>query len=235
MRFDSYAHVLNFKMTGTTFPAIHDDIFTMVCRNMPDDPQEQHEQNVAPKGPHRVILDVGCCYGLLSARMALKMPSARIVGIDCDNRYIKDAIAEKPADGGMGINTIPNVFYQQFKLDGSGMSLDNFRYLLKEKRIEYVVMRRVLPEIWETARQYNAHLPLEQEAEANDYIGVIARMLHELKIGVFLEGRKAVKNPKNRLSDIESEVAAFQEATEGGWRVADHLKECRFLVPVIHS
>lgn len=231
MRFDSYSHVLQHKMTGA-YPAIHDDIFALIEKNVKGNTDNQAgEVN---------ILDIGCCHGLLSVRIAEQIPFASVYGIDADNRYIKNAITERASKQVPNcVETIPNVKYQQFTLDGSEESLGNFAYLLKEQHVQYVVARRVFPEIWEAAKKYNIMSRVDGDMlparHANAYVGCLANMMNDMNIAVFIEGRKPTKNPVNELSSIEDEVSLFQRATGAKWRITDSLKECRFLTPVIYS
>jgi tRNA G46 methylase TrmB len=83
MRFDSYDHVAAYAKDGS-FPAIHDDIFMLI--------QRADTSEVPERGTHRTYLDLGCCYGLLTARIATKLPYAHAIGIDSNPHYIRKAI-----------------------------------------------------------------------------------------------------------------------------------------------
>lgn len=223
MRFDSYDHVAAYAKDGS-FPAIHDDIFMLI--------QRADTGDVPERGPHRTYLDLGCCYGLLTARIATQLPYARAVGIDSNPHYIRKAIAYYPEKPGYGVQPIERVEYQQFRLDGSEQSLSNFQYLLREKHVDFVVARRVLPEIWESA--LTICKPSDQ-SRAMDYMQKLTDILWLQRVGVFLEGRKPTPKATNLLCSIEKETELFMLPSpvhpRDAWIVKDTLGNCRYLVP----
>lgn len=162
MRFDSNEHVTAYYESGV-FPKIHDDIFRM-CKHI---------------NGHGAVLDIGCCRGLLSVRLAGVYE--KVIGIDANAGYIESAIR------------CDNVEYHCIKI--CDCTLDKIGEIASSERVFCAFARRVLPEIWDTGG-YNL---VEAFAETLRRAGVKC---------LVVEGRMPVKSAKNQLSSVDREIAA---------------------------
>lgn len=162
MRFDDDKYVDNFMNYGE-YPKIHDDIYYLdkYVKGLP-------------------VLDIGCCKGLLSVRLAQSHDV--VVGIESNSSYFNKAIHHD------------NVKYYHIKIDLD--TLTDVAGVIKEHGIKCVFARRVFPEIYETGGLELVH--------------TLSNVLHENGVEyIVLEGRKPSKNAKNKLYSIEREIAAL--------------------------
>ncbi len=118
-RFNDLQRVAHFKSTGR-FPSIHDDIIHAVKEYT---------------GDSKRCLDVGCCFGLLSARLVLECGKERIVGLEGNRTYLQNAIQ------------LPQISYQSAYITKA--NLWAVSKLIASNRLNLVIARRVFPEIYD--------------------------------------------------------------------------------------
>ena len=167
------------------FPNIHEPMFASIKRNTPEGAR---------------FLDLGCCQGLLAVQVAVKH-AGHVIGVDGSAGYIKNAIEH------------PNVQYYLLKIDGDE-ALCALQDIIMEHQVQFVIARRIMPEIVETAG-----------------IGLatkVARMFRTVGVGVFLEGRIDSKRAVNPLKNLAAETALF---TGERYRVLDERRGINYLVP----
>ena len=161
MRFSDYAYVEDYLEHGK-YPKIHDGIFAL-------------DRFI----PRCNVLDLGCCTGLLSLRLADVHPL--VVGVEPSTTYISKA----PEKG--------NVRYVVMGI--SSETLVSFGELISENRIEAVFARRVLPEI--------------SECGGVELVTSLAETMRGAGVKYLaIEGRKPRGNAVNRLSSIDDEILA---------------------------
>lgn len=167
MRFDDEEYVRAYRERGC-FPAIHSDIAWLIER-------------VIRAGAVRCAFDIGCCTGLLTARLAsLGVPQA--IGIDANARSL--ALAPR-ADG---------LVYHRMKIDARNLA--PFEQLLTTYRPQLIVLRRVLPEI------SGGRL-----AHARRFAEALHRAAPRV---VVLEGRVKSARSTHPLAGLEEELAVFR-------------------------
>lgn len=104
-------YINDYKSYGK-YPKIHDDISYLVCDT---------------KGNN--VIDIGCCYGLLSDRLSKKF---NVIGIEQNTYYCENAIYK-------------NVINMSITKD----TLDKLKNILIDNEIDIVVCRRVVPELYD--------------------------------------------------------------------------------------
>ena len=109
MKYDDLQRLEDFEKG--IYPKIHDDIFKLVSET------DGHS-----------VLDVGCCYGLLSNRLS---KSFDVVGIEQNKEYCKKSVYDKVVNMKISEDT-----------------LDDLRDIIKQNHIDIVVCRRVIPEMY---------------------------------------------------------------------------------------
>ena len=129
------------------------------------------------------VLDLGCSSGLLGQAIQHFCPDVSVHGIDAD---------EKAIEAGKRAGIQMSMTHLRVTQNTSFWVAD----LCKTLHVTAVVARRVLPEIFGA---YPAHL------------WTFAEQLHKAGVAqIFLQGRVAVPNPSNPLSDINKEIEALQ-------------------------
>lgn len=124
-------------------------------------------------------LDLGACHGLLGAAVAM-FPPAYVIGIEASREAI-------------GLAQLAGVPVQIIAMRIDTGKLPDLAGIIKRHRIDTVIARRVLPELW------GHDLPGGRE---------FARTLHGAGIKqVFVEGRRASPQARNPLDCIDREVA----------------------------
>jgi hypothetical protein len=177
VRFNSPEHLLAWRDTGR-FPAIHDAIANMAVANM--------------RG--RVLMDLGCSYGLLGHRIAQEMGGeVTVIGVEVDAKVI--AAAEEACVG---------VRFHTFKVERA--SLQELRALAIHYRVDTIVARRILPELFGDDRPAGVTFASDMAAS-----GVWE---------MFIEGRVATVNAVNPLRSIADEVdlvaGSYREVRRAG-------------------
>lgn len=163
MRFDDIAYVSEFLRFGK-YPAIHEPIFAM--------------DKYLPVGN---VLDVGCCTGLLSHRLATR--HNLVLGIEPNGRYLENAVKKS------------NVVYLKQAI--SIEELPNIRNAIQKYRINIAYCRRVFPEIYDTGGM--------------NLVREFIRTLAECGVKyVVLEGRKYSIKSVHKLCRIDLEVKCFE-------------------------
>lgn len=178
MRFNDNEYLHAYYKDGS-FPHIHDDIYIA---------STQIKIGVA--------IDIGCCFGLLAARIA--NDCEKVIGIDISEAYLQKAVKH------------PKVEYLKLGVDKK--SIDRLSYLLQSKRVDTVIARRVIPEIYETG---GFEL-------CNEFCDTLA------KCGVkyiVLEGRKSNSKAVNPLKNADEEVKAMSRH----YQLVGSYKNCRIL------
>lgn len=161
MRFNDDKYVEDYLKHGK-YPKIHDNIFSL-------------DRFI----PRCNVLDLGCCTGLLSLRLADAHPF--VVGVEPSTTYISKA----PTRG--------NVRYVIMGI--SDKTLSTFGDILSDNRIEAVFARRVLSEI---AKSGGVEL-VTSLAETMRGAGVKF---------LAMEGRKPVRNAVNIMPTVDHEILA---------------------------
>lgn len=175
MRFDAPEHLKAWKETGA-YPKIHDRIAQVACTEMLG----------------RVLVDLGCSYGLLGHRIA-KSVNGKAVGVDADEKVLLEAIAA-------GIDS------QLICLRVKRATISKLCEVIAGQDVDALIARRVLPELWG-----------EDLDGGKEFAGAIADAgVKEL----FIEGRVKSPGATNALSSIDAEVALmtgpFKESTRVG-------------------
>lgn len=159
MRFDSDEYLERYYRLGE-YPRIHDDIYCL---------------DGYVRGLN--VLDIGCCYGLLSARLA--DTHGVVVGIEPNAKYLSKAIRRD------------NIHYVRLAVTED--TLPELAKILRKYDIQAAYMRRVIPEIWETGGY----------ALVNGLIGTLAIN----NVGrIVIEGRKTTRNHVNPLYKVDKEI-----------------------------
>lgn len=115
MSYDSVEYLNNFKKTKE-YPKIHNDIFKLHTLVKVDN-----------------VLDLGCCYGLLTYRLAEVYKN--VIGIESNKKYAKYFIKKE------------NIHYYNFKIDMG--HIFSFNKILKDNNIQAVYCRRFIPLLYE--------------------------------------------------------------------------------------
>lgn len=110
--YDDYKYLEEFK--SGNYPKIHDDIFHLACLT-----------------PAKNVLDLGCCYGLLSDRLSKHF--SKVVGVEGNKHYCERAIYDN----------IINLRIQE-------SSLEQLKTIITDNNVDMVIGRRVLPELYDT-------------------------------------------------------------------------------------
>ena len=162
MRFDDLEYVSQYNTNGK-YPKIHDDIASL--------------DEYVPAG---VVLDLGCCTGLLSCRLAEKHNA--VIGIEANKHYLSAAVRKE------------NVHYINMKICEETMQ--DLKEIIVKHNINCVYARRVLPEIC--------------DAGGIKLVRAMISMFHECGIKhIVIEGRKCSKNSTHVLKSIEREKELF--------------------------
>lgn len=162
MRFDDDDYLKQFY-EKREYPKIHDDIFSM-----------------SEYVPARNVIDLGCCTGLLSHRLACKYNS--VVGIEPSEKYLAKAIQKD------------NITYVNMAILEE--TLPELKQIIKTYDIQAVFARRVVPEIYESGGM--------------DLVKKFIATLYDAGVQyVVLEGRKSNKNAVNPLHSIAEEARIF--------------------------
>lgn len=162
MRFDDVEYITHYHKTGE-YPKIHDDIFSM--------------DKYVPVGN---VMDLGCCTGLLSNRLAAK--HNLVVGIEANKKYLDNAVQKS------------NVHYYNTKITQE--TLSDIEKLVKKHKINVVYARRVLPEICDAGG-----VTLVQD---------LLRMFRENGVEyIVIEGRKCNSKSTHILKSVEQEKLLF--------------------------
>ena len=178
MRFDDLDYCVDL-IERNQYPKIHDDIFLM-CQGVKAD----------------TVLDLGCCHGLLSCRLATIFD--KVIGLEPSDKYIRNAI---PRD---------NVDY--VRLGITMKTLGELKDVIAKNKVNLIVARRVIPEIWETG--------------GFELVNGFVDTVHEADVKyIALEGRKPTKKPRNPLYNADREC----EVMQGKYIVEDKYKNCRLL------
>ena len=118
MRFNSPEHLATWQRTKR-YPAIHDNMAAAA--------------NSYVRGAR--LLDLGCSYGLLGARIAKEAGSHRPVGVDADKSVI-DAANQAG---------VPMEFYH---LEVNAETLSRLETIIMCHGIDVIIARRILPELF---------------------------------------------------------------------------------------
>ena len=164
MRYDDIEYCIEL-IKKKRYPKIHDDIFSLAKRI-----------NAS------CVVDLGCCHGLLSCRLADAF--THVIGIEPSETYLKNTVKKA------------NVEYVHMKIEMD--ALDELRKVLTQKNVEAVFARRVIPEIWETGGMALC------EALAKTFYSCGVKY-------VALEGRKKCKHPVNLLYNADRECEVFDK------------------------
>lgn len=128
------------------------------------------------------VIDIGSCKGLLSVRLAVSHDV--VIGIEANTSYYLKSIEHR------------KVKYFNVKVDFD--TLDGVKGLINDYGIRCVYARRVLPELYDTG--------------GLELIKALSKMLHDSGVQyIVLEGRKATKNAKNKLYDVDQEIASLKD------------------------
>jgi hypothetical protein len=161
-RFNSPEHLETWKTRGR-YPAIHDGIADAAASLM--------------RG--KQLLDLGCSYGLLGARIAKGAGQGMALGIEADGKVID---AAKTA----GVR----VFFNQIRITDETLSLVSV--LVRDHDIDVVIARRILPELFGDDLDLGRHFASEMAAAGVKEI--------------FVEGRVVSGRSTNALASIDAEV-----------------------------
>ena len=162
MRFDDDEYLKQYYQLNI-YPKIHDDIF------------ELHKYV-----PVENVIDLGCCTGLLSRRLADKYKM--VVGIEINKRYLDKAVKA------------PNIMYFNYGIEKD--TLVKLNETIKKYGIRAIFARRVIPEIYETGGFKLVH----------DFIDTVFKAGVEY---IAIEGRKSTRNAVNPLYSIDKEGVVF--------------------------
>lgn len=163
MRFDDIAYVDEYKKSGK-YPKIHDDIFSL-------------DANI----PVGNVIDLGCCTGLLSVRLAQR--HNLVIGIEPNKEYIKNAVPHE------------RCVYMNFKIDYS--NLKKLEQVILENHITTIYARRVLPEIC--------------DAGGIELVRDMIAMFRDCGVkNCVIEGRKCNSKSVHKLKNLSKEMELFQ-------------------------
>jgi hypothetical protein len=181
-RFDAPEYLTEWEGTGR-FPAIHDAIFNMTAATLP---------------PGARVLDLGACTGLLTAR--LNRAGYEVTAAEGN----AESYRAGHAAGTWGEAPVWTQYITPATLDG-------FASLLQERRIDAIIARRVLPEVY--------------DGMAGDF-GAFADVLRASPVHtIILEGRKASARTTHPLGSAARETAALW----GTWKVTEAAGDVRVL------
>lgn len=130
------------------------------------------------------ILDLGCSYGLLGARIADEAGGIKCAGIDTDAKVIEAAISA-------------GVAMRFFNMKITRETLPDLAVVLEETGATAIIARRVLPELWGEDQLGGAHFA----------ITLAENGVRE----ILLEGRVASERATNPLKSIGDEVRLLSE------------------------
>lgn len=164
MKYDSLEYIDNLKNKGQ-YPRIHNDIFKL------------HELVKVDN-----VLDVGCCYGLLTHRLSNVYKEC--VGIEQNSNYAKLFLFKD------------NIHYYNFKINKESIML--FNSIIKKHNIEAVYCRRVIPELYDTGGFELLHYFKQVLIQNNVKYLVI-------------EGRIKFKKAKHKFKTCYDEFAFFED------------------------
>lgn len=175
MRYDSAAHLAAWAKDGT-FPKIHNAIVNVAAAEL----------------GARVVLDLGCSYGLLGARL-IKMGVVDIaIGVDIDGDVLQAA-----HDAGVPIT--------QHHLKIEPATFAELLASVRGHRVTAVLARRILPEL------FGHDIPAGKQ-----FAHLLARAgVKEMVV----EGRVISPSATNPLQSIDAEVAMLDEAFKEKRRV----------------
>lgn len=173
-RFDAPEYLQEWQDTGR-YPAIHDAIFNMAAATLE---------------PGTPVLDLGACTGLLTAR--LQRAGYTVTAAEGN----AESYRAGRAAGTWGEAPVWTQYVTPATLDG-------FASLLAERRVEALIARRVLPEVY--------------DGMAGDFPAFADVLRHSPVRTIILEGRKASRRTTHPLGSAEREVAALW----GTWKVAE--------------
>lgn len=152
--FDDDKYLKQFKYG--IYPKIHNDIFYLTSNTIGSN-----------------ILDIGCCYGLLSHRLSKQF---NVIGIESSKYYCDRSIYQNIVNMKINENT-----------------LSQFRDILIKNKIDIVVFRRVIPEIYDCG--------------GDSLIHDIEKALYECDVEyIILEGRIESKRSVHKLKSINDEI-----------------------------
>lgn len=159
MRFDSDEYLRDFYEKGK-YPKIHDDIYTL----------DHHVRGLN-------VIDLGCCTGLLSRRLAESHPL--VVGIEAKRKYLAKAVKHE------------NIRYVNLKINFD--TLRDLERIILKYNVKCVFARRVFPELWETG--------------GVELVDRVKTLFYRCGIEyIVLEGRKSNSNATNPLRDADTEA-----------------------------
>ena len=164
MRFDDDGYLKQYYQSHV-YPKIHDDIF------------ELHRYI-----PVKNVIDLGCCTGLLSRRLADKYDF--VLGIEINKKYLDKAVKAH------------NIKYLNFGIQND--TLIDLNDAIKKYGIRAIFARRVIPEIYETGGF----------KLVNDFIDTVFKAGIEY---IAIEGRKSTRNAVNPLYSIGQEGVVFDK------------------------
>lgn len=159
MRFDSEEYLKDFYSNGR-YPKIHDDIFSL----------DSYVRGLN-------VIDLGCCTGLLSRRLAESHPL--VVGIEANRKYLAKAVKHE------------NIRYVNLKINFD--TLRDLEKIILRYNIKCVFARRVFPELWETG--------------GNELVDRVKTLFYRYGVEyIVLEGRKSNSNAVNPLRNANTEA-----------------------------
>jgi SAM-dependent methyltransferase len=163
-RFSDDKHIKNLLEYGT-YPKIHDDIFYLSKFIEADN-----------------VLDLGCCTGLLSNRLANIYEN--VIGIEANKSFLNKAIKKD------------NIFYFNIKINNS--TLDKVKDIIHKYNIDTIFARRVFPELYTTG--------------GTELLNNLSTLFFTSRINyIVLEGRKPVKNATNPYNTLDREIEIFKK------------------------
>lgn len=189
-RFDSQEYLDDWKLAGR-WPSIHDEIAGLVARTVGS------VLNV------HVVCDVCCSSGLLAARIQ-SLTGVTAIGVDVDRRALAAG-----RDAGVPV--------ELFELALAPATLPTFGALLTEHRVNGLVMRRCLPELFGSSGVLD--VPFLQAFSDTAVTAGVGRL--------WVQGRVPSSKATNALPRLEDEVAALAEV---GWSGVRRTSNCAYLV-----
>ncbi len=163
LRFDSPELLAAWQESGR-WPAIHDAMAAMALEYLTG----------------QVLLDLGCAYGLLGARIVAETGLRSAIGVDANKATIAAARAA----------SVPVTLYQLRVVDQT--SLDDLEGIIRRHRVDVIIARRIFPEMF-------GHNP--------DLGRAFVDMIHGAGVRELLvQGRVDTADAVNPLRSIEREV-----------------------------
>lgn len=164
MRYNDEEYLRQFYEYGK-YPKIHDEIF-----------------NLSKYVPAVSVMDLGCCYGLLSHRLSSVYKT--VIGIESEKKYLDKSVAGD------------NIVYVNMKICDS--TLGDIAKIIEQYRVTGIFARRVIPEIYETGGfELCSQLIQTFYRTGIEYIAI--------------EGRKSTRRAVNPLKSITEESNIFSE------------------------